>query len=126
MEAVILISPVDRDSKFKEQLSQLGPIQTSERGVLAVADGESRVYVYRNDDVSDELEPEHLARIMSIIPAPIFYSVDFSDIVFCRRVLAAIANDANLLVDNDHGVLQSGQEFVRVLRSQPDWDWRLD
>jgi hypothetical protein len=126
MEAIIVICPMSYDSKFDERLNQFGPIQTGEGGVRVVTDGELRVYMYRNDSVSEELDPEHMVRIRSMIPAPVFYSVDFSDIAFCRRVLTVIADDASLLVDNDHGVLLTGQEFVRVLRSQPNWDWRLD
>jgi len=99
---------------------------TSAAAALVIDDGKSRVYIARNDLLGDDMEPERLERIRSSIDAPVFYSVDFSDIAFCRSVLAAIADDPKLLVDNDHGVLLTGQEFVRVLRSQHEWDWRTD
>ena len=57
---------------------------------------------------------------------PVFYGVDFSDIILCRRVLLAIADDPRLLIDNDHGVVLTGTDFVHVLRSRPEWDWRRD
>jgi len=125
MESVIIAAPSAYDAEWKVQL-ELGPVKTGAGGVLVVDDGKSRVYVVRNDAVCDEFEPERLARFTSTIPSPIFYSIDFSDIVLCRRVLEAIADDPKLLVDNEHGVLLPGPEFVRVLRSQHDWDWRVD
>jgi hypothetical protein len=91
-----------------------------------IQDAMSRAYVTRNDLVRNELEPEDLRAIAEAIADPTFYTVDFSDIDLCRRNLLAIADDAKLLVDNDHGVRLSGSDFVRVLRSQPDWDWRRD
>jgi hypothetical protein len=91
-----------------------------------IEDGGTRVYVSRNDSVADDLEPEARARIAAATPSPVFYTVDFNDLDLCRRVLLAIADDPRLLIDNDHGVLLSGADFVRVLRSQPDWDWRQD
>ena len=88
-------------------------------------DGTSRVYVRRDDAIRDDFEPEELERILSLFPYPVFYTVDFSDIAFCKRVLEAIANDPQLVVDNDHGVVLPGPEFVRLLQSRRDWDWRV-
>ena len=126
MESVILAAPFAYELELKTRLEQIGPVSIGAGGVFVVEDGKSRVYVGRNDAANDEFEPERLELIMAKIAQPVFYSVDFSDIALCRKVLAAIADDPKLLVDNDHGVLLSGPEFVRVLRSQHDWDWRTD
>lgn len=124
MESVIIAAPFAYDAELRLRLEQVGPVTIGAAGALVVDDGSSRVYVARNDAVHDEFEPERLALVTSTIPHPIFYSIDFSDIALCRKVLEVIADDPKLLVDNDHGVLLPGSEFVRVLRSQRDWDWR--
>ncbi len=126
MESVIIAAPFAYDAELKARLERIGSVTTAAEGVLVLDGGSSRVYVSRNHAVYDEFEPERRALITSTIPDPIFYSIDFSDIALCRTVLEVIADDPKLLVDNDHGVLLSGSEFVRVLRSQPDWDWRGD
>jgi hypothetical protein len=126
MESVIIAAPCAYDLELKTRLEQLGPVGIGAAGVVFIEDGRSRVYVTRNDAVGSELEPERLKLITSTIREPIFYTIDFSDIAFCRKVLSAIADDPRLLVDNDHGVLLTGDEFVRVLRSQTDWDWRMN
>jgi len=126
MESVLIVTPFAYDAEFELRLEQLGPVTTGAEGVLFVEDGRSRVYLFRNDWARDELEPDQLERVRSIFAAPVFYSVDFSDIALCRNVLEAIANDPELLVDNDHGVVLIGPEFLRLLRDRPDWDWRLD
>lgn len=126
MESVIIAAPFGYDEQLKMRLVRVGEATPGAGGVLVIDDGKSRVYVGRNDDLRDEFESDQLELIMSTIPEPTFYSVDFVDIALCRRVLEAIADDPELLVDNDHGVLLTGSEFVRVLRSRSDWDWRLD
>jgi len=126
METVIIATPHVYDAEFKQRLVGLGTVTTNEDGMIIFDDGQTRVYVLRNDAVRDELEPERLERITSAIAHPVFYAIDFSDIASCRVVLAAIADDPNVQVDNDHGVLLPGSEFVTMLRSQRDWDWRQD
>jgi hypothetical protein len=126
MESVIIVAPCAYDDELKLRLEREWKVLTSASGGWVVEDHGSRVYVSRNNTVRDELEPAVLERISATIGAPVFYSVDFSDLDLCRRVLVVLADDARLLIDNDHGVLLPGSEFVRVLRHQPDWDWRRD
>lgn len=126
MESVIIAAPFAYDMELRARLEQVGPVTMSAGGALVLDDGSSRVYVARDDAVQDELEPERLELVTSTIPRPIFYTIDFSDIILCRKVLEVIADDPKILVDNDHGVLLPGPEFVRVLRRQRDWDWRAN
>jgi hypothetical protein len=95
-------------------------------GALVVEDGQTRIYIVKEDSVRDQMDAAALARIASAMATPTFYMVDFTDIAFCRDVLVALAEDPDIFVDNDHGLFLSGSDFVRVLRSQPSWDWRRD
>jgi len=126
METVIIATPHVYDAEFKQRLAGLGTLTANDDGTVIFEDGRSRVYVLRNDVVSDEFEPDRLNRITSAIAHPVFYAVDFSDIVSCRTVITAIADDPDVLVDNDHGVILPGPEFVKMVRSRDDWDWRQD
>jgi hypothetical protein len=126
MNTVIIAAPFEYDAQLRARLEQIGPVITGADGVLVLDDGASRVYVGRNDAMREEFEPERLGRIASLLPRQVFYSVDFSDIALCRRVLEVMVNDPRLVVDNDHGVVLPGPDFVRVLQSQRDWDWRVN
>lgn len=126
MESLIIVAPCAYDAELKARLSRIWRVTETTSGGSSIEDGGVRVYVSRNDSVAEDLEPEVRARIAAATASPAFYTVDFSDLQLCRRVLLAIADDPQLLIDNDHGVLLSGADFVRVLRSQPDWDWRQD
>jgi len=126
MESVIIVAPCAYDAELKGRLARSWTVGETATGGSVIEDGCARVYLSRNDAVGEDLEPEARARIVAATPDPVFYTVDFSDLNLCRRVLLAIADDPRLLIDNDHGVLLSGVDFVRVLRSQPDWDWRKD
>ncbi len=127
MESVTVIAPRAYDGEFKARLAShpsLAP--TGEGNVVVLDDGKTRVYVARNDYATEEMEPERLQQIMASVKEPIFYTVDFSDIDFCKGVLTLLVDDPLVLVDNDHGVLLAGSDFVRVLHERPDWDWRYD
>lgn len=126
MESVIIVAPHDYEAELVARLERLGRLKPAVEGVYVFEDRGSRVYLTRDDGVRNEYEPEKLEAFLKVFPEPIFYGLDFSDIVLCRRALAEIADDSKLLVDNDHGVVLPGSEFVRLLRSRPDWDWRLD
>ena len=124
MESVMLVAPFAYDNEIRSRLATIGPVTTGAPGVLVMEDDRSRVYVSRNDAAYLEVEPESLGRVRSIMAEPVFYTVDFSDIKLCRRVLEAIADDPKLLIDDDHGLMLPGHEFVRILRARPEWDWR--
>jgi hypothetical protein len=124
MESVILIARRSYDPGFREKIPSAFKILEVGGGTTAVTDGATRIYICRNDSVRDELEPDELDNIASKISHPIFYTVDFSDISFCRTLLFNIADDPELLVDDDHGPLLPGPEFVQILRNNPMWDWR--
>jgi hypothetical protein len=126
MESVIIIAPFAYDDELRNRLSASFRVSEGGFGGWVVEVDDARVYVSRNDLVAAELEQEELDQITQRIPSPVFYSVDFSDIDLCRRVLMSLADDPDLLVDNDHGLLLVGSELVRLLRSRPEWDWRKD
>jgi hypothetical protein len=125
MNTVIIAAPFEYDAQLRQRLEVVGPVIIGANGVLVLDDGMSRVYVRRNDAIRDDFDPESLERITSLLLHPLFYTVDFSDIALCKRVLEAIANDPQLVVDNDDGVVLPGPEFVRLLRNRRDWDWRV-
>jgi hypothetical protein len=127
MESVVVIAPRVYDDEFRARLAShpsLAP--TGEGNVVVLDDGKTRVYVAHNDYAFQEMDPERLQQITASVNEPVFYTVDFSDIKFCKGVLTLLVDDPLLLVDNDHGVLLAGSDFVRLLNERPDWDWRLD
>jgi hypothetical protein len=126
VESVIIVAPRDYDVEFRARLGERAVRPKGPSETLTVDDGRRRVYVSRNRFVQQELEPARLRQITALVPTPVFYTLEFIDISLCRAVLLLLADDSELVVDNDHGVVLAGSEFVRVLRSQPDWDWRGD
>jgi hypothetical protein len=123
VESLVIIAPQDYGTQLKAYLGAKWEFSESDCGVCAVQDGNSRVYLARNDSVWDELEPEDHELILAVIPEPVFYTLDFNDLSFCRRVLPCLIDDPKLLVDNDHGVRLPGPEFARILREKPSWNW---
>lgn len=127
MESVVVIAPRVYDDELKARLADHPSLaRAGGRNVVVLDNGETRIYVAHNEYAVQEMEPEALLHIRDLVGEPVFYVVDFSDIDFCKSVLALLVDDPLLLVDNDHGVFLPGPEFVRLLRDRPDWDWRRD
>ena len=126
MESVILVAPRGYSVDFKAKVPSGYRVSEGGNGRTVIDDGTTRIYIGRSDSVRDELGPEELHRITSLIADPVFYTFDFTDIRFCKAILPSIADDPKLLVDNDHGVLLPGPEFIQLLYSKPGWDWRWD
>jgi hypothetical protein len=108
-----------------ERLNAAGFNKISDGGWVK-EDSRGRLYVSLDQWTEGELGMERLTWIREKIADPIFYGLDFSDMRLCREIIQAIADDPRILVDNDHGTIVSGSEFVRRVRHMPEWDWRME
>jgi len=117
MDSIVIVAPCPYEAELAARLERIGPVIVQADGIFVVDDGNSRVYISRGHHVSSELAPEELQYFTSLMADPIFYLVDFSDMAFCRKVVEVIADDSRLLVDDDHGLVLPGPEFVRHLRA---------
>ncbi len=122
METIVVISPQPYESALQERLAGLETLPM-DGGVVVVESG-SRIYISRNDEVADELSPERLGAMRARLGSPYFYTLDYSDIESVKRVLLVIADDPQLLIDNDHGLVLPAPDFLALIRNRPNWDWR--
>jgi len=125
MESVILVAPCVYIAKFKSRIHAKFHVDEGGAGGMVIDDGKTTIYILQDDSIRDDLAQEQID-LVSTMQDPIFYAPDFVDIDFCREVLTMIADDPAILVDNDHGIMMVGSEFVRMIKSQLDWDWRRD
>jgi hypothetical protein len=125
MEGVLIYAPHDYDAIFEERLTaRFGAVM--QRAPLVVERAGTRVYVVNDPEIRKYFESEAERNVLAEMPNLVSYSVDYSNIGLLRDVLFAIADDAALVVDNDHDVILRGPEFVALLRARPDWDWGKD
>ena len=69
----------------------------------------------------EELEWQRLSRL---IDKPIFFSLASTEFRFGRKVILAIADRPDIVVDNEEGDIMIGSLFVARMRRDPNWDWR--
>ncbi len=68
-------------------------------------------------------EPVELEVLTLVGEAPKFFLIHFKDIEDMKRLLAFVANRYDVLIDNDHGIIEDGISFVRRCNESPGWDW---
>jgi len=127
MDSVIIVTGRGFDlGQLRRAIPPTYTVNDAANDRIVIESGGRRAYLGADARIEDEMEPEEAARIWGLISEPTFYTLDFSDISLCKELLQAIADRSDVLVDNDHGVVLPGTEFVQVLRSQGSWDWRRD
>ncbi len=114
-QSVILIA--DRSISFDEIQSKFAPdFQTGfaspERFVVESEDD------YLAFDADDSIVNDYEAAELEGIPIsnPTFYSLKFTDFVFLKKLLPFFADDPRIWVDDDHGHILPGPEFVKRMR----------
>ncbi len=127
MDSVIIVTPRSLElEQLRRTIAAVYRVDNASNGRLVIESDGRRAYLGADERIADEMSPEEISHIQRRISEATFYTLDFSDIGFCRELLIAIADRDDVLIDNDHGAVLPGSEFVRVLRSQGDWDWRRD
>lgn len=68
-------------------------------------------------------EPEELKALERAGLSPNFYAMHFKDLEKAKLLVKLIANRLDVLVDNDFGLIEEGEKFVRRCEETPGWDW---
>jgi len=79
--------------------------------------------IEENPEVEQFSEPEELAAIKEVVAYPRFYFIHFKDIEHLKLILKYLANRSDVLVDNDHGLIPIGKDFVKMCEDKIGWDW---
>jgi hypothetical protein len=90
---------------------------------LVIESGEKHAYIIRDDGLTNEYDSD-ITRILNLVSNPIFFAIEFNDFDFGKEVLEAIADAPDLAVDNDHGEILRGKDFISRMRQDRGWDWR--
>ena len=95
---------------IKELLSRHWRVDTSTNDTLVVHSEDTRAYIY----------PDTESKSLDLFTL----FIDYSDVELAKALLQQIADDSDLIVDNDFGTILTGSDFVARCKTDPDWDWR--
>lgn len=96
--------------KLRQLLGGLWTVDSHKIGGLTIHGDGSRVYLYKDRNASGVIDSVIL--------------LDYSDVEMVKKVIAAIADDPDVVVNADFGVELPGDRFVDRIRSEPNWNWR--
>ena len=91
---------------------------------LVVESGERHAYIIRDDGLASEYDGADIMRVLLHVSNPIFLTLEFNDIDFAKDILELIGNAPDLVIDNDHGDILPGTDFIKRVRENRAWDWR--
>ena len=115
MNSIVIVAPFSYEDEFRKKLSIFHETREAQ-GQFVISSGNSRAYLQQNTSTEDESEPEQVALYRSAMPTPIYYILEYNDRHLACEVILAIADDPRLVVDNDHGTILQGAEFVHQIR----------
>ena len=98
--------------QLKQTLSKHWSVEISAYDAVVVHGTNSRAYI----EPGTECENDNLFKLW----------INYSDVELAKAVLLEIADERELIVDNDFGTVLPGNEMVARIRAQPDWNWRND
>jgi hypothetical protein len=87
-------------------------------GNFVQIESDDNMALYYEDEEGDVFKPS--------IADPVFYVVSFHDIDLLKRIVRMALDRPDVFLDNDFGLIQTGQQFVMTLDRRPEWDWAVD
>ena len=129
MRDMVLIA--DRKFNLSEIKDRINPDDfeiTTAGDRISIQDVATRnfVQIERDDKIALYYEDEEGDVFKSSISDPAYYIVNFQDISLLKRILKMALDRPDVFLDNDFGLIQTGQQFVLTLDRQPKWDWAMD
>jgi hypothetical protein len=98
--------------------------EENDRLVVRIGRSENVVEFVRDDSVGEYYdEPQEIAALAYVGAAPQFFVVHFKEIEQLKLVLFAVADRRDVVIDNDFGIVESGDKFVLRCKDSPNWDW---
>jgi len=90
---------------------------------VVLKSGDNYIAINAEDDMRQHYEETELDKIA--LSGLRFYLIEFNDIAFLKKLLPCVADDSRIWVDNDHGDILQGPQFVARVKQDPAWDWRF-
>lgn len=126
MQSIVVITPPNITLKdFVGKLEQYYDVDIVSEDRIVINSGDRYIAINLDDYITEEYDEQELNRISQFIKQPQFFLIEFSHLDFLKEVLPFCVDENGFLIDNDHGDILSGREFLLKLRQNPRWDWRI-
>jgi hypothetical protein len=135
MESVMLIADnPDLLPVFRRTLESVFPADTifdicGRPGFVIELSSRSRIWVEVENDNLESIgwEDFEIELIIRKFPSTLnVYSIAYHSIEVVKQVIVSIADNDQVLVDNDCGDLLVGSELVARIINNPHWNWLQD
>jgi hypothetical protein len=107
------------------KLEQYYDVDIVSEARIIINSGDRYIAINLDDYITEEYDEQELNRILQFIRQPRFFLIEFSHLDFLKEILPFCVYENGFLIDNDHGDILSGREFLLKLRQNPGWDWRI-
>ena len=124
MNSVIIFLPraVTIEDVARE-LAAVGKVSQAP-GAVAVEAGDGRVRLDQADDIARYYDAGELDVVTRVLGEYAAFTAEYLDIGLVKHVIQVVANRWPSVIDDDHGTMLPGGQFLELLAARPDWDWR--
>lgn len=77
--------------------------------------GTFHVILNADDSISEDYDEVEMALLRRLVPDPSFFMFEFNNVQFGKEILATMVDAKDVAVDDDHGNIIIGEDFVRKL-----------
>jgi len=128
MRYIIFIN--SKNVEFKQTVTNLGidwNVRKNDDVIELYYKGQENHYVILecSAHIEQDYDEDEMLFINEIFEVPRFCYLKYSDLETLRIALGDLVNSGKCIIDNDHGELLPGEEFVIKWKSNPKWNWNL-
>ncbi|MBF0100185.1 MAG: hypothetical protein HQK77_04675 [Desulfobacterales bacterium] len=126
METIIIVTTTDVTiEKFIDMLPDSFRKEKQLDGRYFISSEIHYCWIEYDDEIESYYDEDEMLIVKKHIPKPKFFTCEFTEIEFGKKILSHLISDNQFVIDNDHGELLTGEEFIKRLKDDPDWDWRI-
>jgi hypothetical protein len=81
------------------------------------------VQIEEAPEIEQFYNSKEMKKIKQEILSPRFYLIHFKEIEGINKIIKYLADQNDVLIDNDFGLVTTGKKFIKILAEKPGWDW---
>ncbi len=121
MIAIVLVTETGTGQDLFDILKRFGTLRRDSPTRMTAELGQRWLMLNQTDTVAAEYEPQDMERICERLRLPEFYVLQANEPNLISDFIIMISNRNDILIDNDHGWIDSLNSYKQAIAQGDDW-----